>query len=190
MNVFESIKSNNQGSTMIVALLILIALSLSVFMAMDGSITNSKMMRNSRDYRDNFYRAETGISVATELAQATWLSPTSLLFDMSDGNAEINNANVEIIDEDGDPIDIAAYEIARIEDYNGKSEIDDKLDADALTRSFYSLAHTSPPPVGSKMSPKNFEIRRYGIHSQANPRKGSGRITLENGLFKLFNKYS
>lgn len=182
--------TDNDGSIMIAALLMLVALSLAVFMASDNSLTNSRMMRNSRDYRNDLYRAESGISTAVELHKTTWLDSDSDLFDMDAGNASITNNNVQLNDEDGNPIAIASYQIARIENYED-SDIDSKLDDDALTRDFFSLGHTAPPQVGSGMSPANFEIRRYGIDSTAVPRDGSNNsITIESGLSKLFNKYS
>jgi len=181
---------NNDGSTILVALLMLVALSLTAFMASDNSLTNSKMMRNNRDYIDNLYRAESGISAAVELHQQTWLDFDSDLFDLDAGNACITNNTVQIKGEDDTLVSIASYRVARVEDYRD-SGINSKLDDNALTREFYPLGHRAPPPVGSGTSPANFEIRRYGIQSKAIPRDGSpAATTIESGLSKFFNKQS
>ena len=180
--------SNNDGAIIIVALLMLVALSLTAFMASDNSLTNSRMMRNNRDYIDNLYRAESGISAAVEEHRKTWLDIDSALFDLDAGSACITNPKVQVEGEDGDPVSIASYQVARIEDYTD-SGIAGKLDEDALSRDFYPLGHRAPPPVGSGTSPANFEIRRYGIRSQAIPRDQSpAATTVESGLSKFFNK--
>ena len=181
---------NNDGSIMIVALLLLVALSVTVFMASESSLTNSRMMRNNRAYLDNLYRAESGISMAIQENRDTWLDTGSALFDMDAASAVYTENPVQITDENGNPVNVARYEVARLEDYNGDSDVDNKLDADALTRQFYSMAHTAPPSIGSGMSPKNFEMRRYGIMAQAIPRLGFNSLTLISGLSKLFNKSS
>lgn len=182
--------NNNEGSTIVVVLLMLMALSLAVIMAMDTSMMNSSMMRNNRDYRDHLYRAESGISIAAEVSQATWLAGTSILFDLTDGDADRSDQLAVLNDVDNNSVNISEYDIARIEDYENDINVDNLLDSDALTRDFYALSHIAPPPVGSGHSPKNFEIRRYGIHSQAFDRQAVlTPLTLEAGLFKFFNKF-
>ena len=180
--------NNNDGAVMIIALLMLAALSLTAFMASDNSLTNSRMMRNNRDYINNLYRAESGISAAVERHQKTWLDFDSDLFDLDAGGVCITNNNVQVKGDDGALISIASYQVARIENYKA-SDINHKLDDNALTRDFYALGHKAPPPIGSGTSPANFEIRRYGIKSKAIPRDGSpSSTTIESGLSKFFNK--
>ena len=44
--------NNEKGSAIIVALLMGLSLSLAVFMAVDNSMSNNRMMRGNRQYRD------------------------------------------------------------------------------------------------------------------------------------------
>lgn len=44
---------NENGAAIIIAVLITAALSLAVFIAMDHSVTSSRMMRYTREYREH-----------------------------------------------------------------------------------------------------------------------------------------
>jgi hypothetical protein len=181
--------NNNRGSTIILALLMMTALSLSAFMAAKISLTDSKLMRSHRDHRDLLYNAETGITVASEDHLTGWLQGSSVLFNLTNWDADISNQGVSIDNEDGDSIDVAQYSVARIEDYVNNATVSSNLNTDALTRSFYPLPHIAPPTIGSGSSPKNFEIRRYGVLSSAIDRRNNvTNLTIESGLSKLFNK--
>ncbi len=174
---------DDKGSAIIAALLMGLALSLAVFVAMDNSLSNSRMMRNSRQYVDELYNAETGITVAAEENQTTWLRPASNLFQPTsafsgnEGNAQESNLNVQILDENGAQMTVASYVVARIEPI----PLAGTLSADFE----YHLNHEAPPPIGSGSSPKDFEIRRFGIRSTVQP---ANTLTVENGLSKTFNK--
>ena len=181
--------NNDQGSIMIVGLLMLVALSLTVFMSMESSMLNSKIMRSSRDYRDKLYRSESGLSIAAERHRINWLSAASILFNLANNDADILDQDANINDAGGNQVRVAQYDLARIEDYNDAT-INGNLAADALTRDFYPLPHIGPPAIGSGNSGKNFEIRRYGIHSRAVDRRDDvSSLSVESGLYKIFNKY-
>jgi len=178
------ILNNEKGSAIVVALLMGLALSLAVFIAVDNSLSNSRMMRSNRQYRDNLYRAETGLTVAAEQNQTTWLAPGSALFQATttfgvgnEGNAQESNANVQILNENAAQMTVASYVVARIEPTPLAGTLSDSFD--------YKMNHQAPPHIGSGSSPRYFEIRRYGIRSTAQP---DNRLTVESGLFKTFNK--
>ena len=181
--------NNEQGSIMMVSLLMLAALSVTVFMSMDTSLMNSTIMRNNRDYRDKLYRSESGLSIAAELHRTSWLAGNSILFNLTNGNADITDQDANLTNADGNLVRVAQYDIARIEDYNDAT-VNSNLHADALTRNFFPLPHIGPPEIGSGNSAKNFEIRRYGIHSRAVDRRDDVTpLAIESGAHKLFNKY-
>ncbi len=184
MNIFEiNTVGNDKGSAIIVALLMGLALSLAVFIAMDNSFSNSRMMESNRQYRDNLYNAETGITVAVEENQTTWLAPASDLFrptsefTANPDDAQVSNPNVTILDETGATITVASYVVARIESTPLANTLSDDFD--------YDINHEAPPLIGSGSSPKYFEIRRYGIRSTVQP---ENTLTVESGLYKEFNK--
>ncbi|MCP4551835.1 MAG: hypothetical protein GY834_07300 [Bacteroidetes bacterium] len=168
---------NESGSAIVAALLMGLALSLAVFIAMDNSLFNSRTMRNSRQYIDNLYRGETGITVACEENRTTWLASASNLFQLTN-TVPVGNANVQITDENGNPLTVASYVIARIEIAPTPGTLSDSFP--------YKLNHQAPPPIGSKSSVRKFEIRRFGIRSTVQP---ANTLTVESGLYKTFNKY-
>lgn len=177
--IVQHLKSS-EGSTIIVALLMLVALSLAVFMAMENSLTDSKMMRSTRLYRDHLYRAETIISVAAEEHKDIWLDSASVLFDLSSGSAQVDRTDVGLEDVDGNTLTVGDYSVARIEN---------SPQSGSLSEEFYHLPHQAPPPIGSGYSSESFEIRRYGVFSTGRSNVSVSRqVTLQTGLLKMFNK--
>ncbi len=172
----RDIINNDRGSAIIIAILMSLALTTTVFIAMENSTTSSRMMRSHRDYRDRLYRAETGITIAQENHLTTWLNSTSNLFNFTNYNDQVG-ADVSILDENGANLVVASYVIARIESAPPANTTSASL--------AYMLNHQAPPPIGDGTSPKSFEIRRYGIQSTVAP---ENTITVESGLSKYFNK--
>ncbi len=183
MNILKNTFVNNdKGSAIIAALLMGLALSLAVLIAVDNTISNSRMMRNSRQYVDELYDAETGISVAAEDSASEWLDPASPLFNPTStyaatpANAQFNG-NAQIWDETPAQILVANYVVARIEFTPQPGTLSESFN--------YKMNHDAPPRIGSGHSPKDFEIRRYGLRSTAQP---ANTVTVEAGLSRTFNK--
>jgi len=177
----EHLLWHQKGSTMTVTLMIMAVLILSLTMAMNIVVENSGMMRNSRGYRHDLYRAETGITLAVETQAESWLAPDSVLFDLSRGDAEIQVDGFSVADADGREMPVMGrYTIARIE--SGAAE-------DSPSKAFYRLGHQAPVPPGSGYSAMKFEIRRYGICSTgtSKPQNPADGVTVEVGLYKVFN---
>lgn len=176
---------NNQfdrnGSVIAITLLIMVALSLSSLMAMNIAVSDSIIMRNSRSYRTDLYRAETGLTLAGETHVESWLSPDSDLFDLSVDDAAVMVEDFSITGVDGDDMPaMGSYAIARI---------DGAPAAGSLSGKFYALGHQAPMPAGSGCSAKSFEIRRYGVLAtgSSRPDKPDVGVTVEAGVYKVFN---
>lgn len=173
--MFDSYK-DERGSLMLTALLMLLALSVTVFMASRGAVTNSKLMRNNRQYRENLYRAETVLSVAMEEHTEKWLNSGSDLFDLEDENARLKEIKAEIKNSDGEIIQVGKYRASRIESSPASG---------TLSAEFYPLHHKAPPAAGSGTSGKK-TIRRYGVYATGKNRDGNGKVVLEAGFMKIF----
>ncbi|MFW6334058.1 MAG: hypothetical protein ACOC0W_02215 [Desulfosalsimonas sp.] len=159
---------------MVAALLIIFAISVTVFMAARSAVTNSKLMQNSRQYRENLYRAETAMNVALEEHTEKWLNSGSDLFD-PEKSAPPGKIAAEIKDSDGGTIKVGKYRAARIE----------KNPSDPFSRQFYPLYHRAPPAVGSGTSGKK-EVRRYGIVASGTEKHARGEVVIEGGFIKVF----
>lgn len=166
---------------MVVALTMLVALTLTVFMTMDTTLTDSRMMRYAREYQDNFYRAETGLSYSIERHQDFWLTINSPLFDPTSAFADAEDAemneDIEIIDESDTVIQLGTYRVARIE-ANPESGF--------LSDQFLKMPHRAGPPIGSGYSVSQ-PTRRYGIQSTGSGDGSNRSVTLEVGVFKVFH---
>lgn len=158
---------------MVVALLMLLGLSITVFMAARIAVSNSRMMLNNRQYRNNLYRAESVISLAAETHRETWLAPESDLLKMEKADAVYRTPAGELeeirISED-ETQKAGRYEIYRIEPEQDQ---------------FYALPHKAPTMIGSGTSGKK-EIRRYGIQATGTNGQGNGKVMLEAGFAKVF----
>jgi hypothetical protein len=175
--------AGQNGTIIVVTLLILAALTLSALMAVNMAVCDGSVMRNSRMYQCDLYRAETGITVARETHADTWLAPDSVLFDLSLDNAGITVDQFSIPGVNGEDLPaMGRYVISRIESVPAPGSPSER---------FYALSHRAPMPSGSGFSAMNFEIRRYGIISTGSSKKdrpGSG-VTVEAGLYKVFNRF-
>lgn len=211
----RNILGNKEGSVIIAVILILAGLSVVVFMASDDSITGNRLIKLGREYRNNTYRADTGVSLAIESHKETWLKSDSELFDLGNDTYSYDVSNDTDLDDDGSGNKIlikdssgtavakvaggtiieltdgagalmgeqgrvGKYEIARIELSPASGSMSEK---------FYKIPHTGQPLPGTGFSPKNFEIRRYGIVSTGEEEAGSEKkVENEAGLFKYFTK--
>ncbi len=170
------------GSAIVMTLLIMAALTLSMLMAINVAFNDSSIMKNSRAYLCDLYRAETGITVAEEEHAGSWLAADSDLFDLSKEDAAVIVNDFTITGPDGEPMPaMGSYSIARIEKAPAE---------DSPSKAFYALGHTAPMPAGSGCSAVKFEIRRYGILSTGSSEQGPGAgVTVEAGLYKVLNKF-
>ena len=175
--------AGQKGTIIVVTLLILAALTLSALMAVNMAVSDGAVMRNSRTYQCDLYRAETGITVARETHADSWLAPDSVLFDLSLDNAAISVDKFSIPGLDGKTMPVmGSYSIARIE---GMPE------PGSPSEQFYALSHKAPMPSGAGFSAMNFEIRRYGIISTGTSKQDgtAAGVTVEAGLYKIFNRF-
>ena len=175
--------AGQEGTIIVVTLLILAALTLSALMAVNMAVSDGTVMRNTRTYQCNLYRAETGITVAKETHADSWLAPDSVLFDLSLNNAGISVDKFAIPGVDGEDMPVmGSYAIARIESMP---------EPGSPSEMFYALSHRAPMPSGAGFSAMNFEIRRYGIIAKGTSEQGKpgAGVTVEAGLYKVFNRF-
>lgn len=174
-------KAGQQGTAIIIAMLVLAALSLASLMAVNMAVSDSSIMRNNRTYRSDLYRAETGITVAGEYHAASWLASDSDLFDLSLDEAAVIVNGFTIAGVDGNDMPVMGkYAVARIESTPA---------AGSLSERFYALGHQAPMPIGSGFSARSFEVRRYGILSTGSSKPGRPGVTVEAGVYKVFNAF-
>jgi hypothetical protein len=172
-----------RGSALMVTMMVMMALLLAAVMAVNMAVSDSIIMRNNRIYRDDLYRAETGVTVARETQADSWLASDSELFDLSREDAAVTVDGFSIAGADGaDLPSMGSYSIARIES---------DPEEGALSEQFYALGHRAPMPSGAGYSARSFEIRRYGILSTGSSRldRPVRGVTVEAGLYKVFNSF-
>ncbi len=167
---------NQKGSLLFVALLMLLALSLSVFMAARIAVTNNQMMQNNRLYRDHLYRAESVISLAAEEHRKKWLNEDSDLFDLDNPEADYVESGLCLQGPGGESFYVGGYEIARLEGNPKQGSASDE---------FYRMPHLAPPAIGSGTSGQ-MTARRYGVLATGTDRRKSGRVVLEAGFSRIF----
>lgn len=169
-------RQNQRGSLMVAALLMLVGLSLTVFMAARIAMTNNQMMQNSRLYRDNLYRAQSVISLAAEKHREKWLRGDSELFDLGDPDAAYVEHGLCLNSGTGDSFYLGSCEIARLEASPAGGSVSGK---------FYRMSHIGPPAVGSGSSGRMTQ-RRYGVLATGTDGRRRGKVVLEAGFSRIF----
>lgn len=165
----QSLLKNEDGSIMVLALIILVLLTLMGISATTTSTIEVQIAGNARQIVEDFYIAEAGVHTALE-TRSTWLTPAFL----NDGETVASyTGNVDI---DSDGTNDANLIIRCIQDLDSGVANANKLPLQS---------HTAPPPAGSGFSLKYFEVRRYGI--TASPTNGNTQIQI--GAYKVFNKF-
>jgi Tfp pilus assembly protein PilX len=165
----KSLLKNEDGSIIVLAMIMLVLLTLLGISAITTSIIEVQIAANGRQAVQNLYQAESGNHYALEIT-STWMTENFL---SSDETAALYTQDEVDIDSDGtSDVDV---EIRCIQ--NTDSDI-------ANANNLPTQQHISPPPVGSGYSLNNFEIRRYGI--TATSVNGS---KVQIGAYKVFNKY-
>lgn len=70
MSIFKNkLVSNERGSTMIFALIIVVVMTVIGFFLLDDSVTESKITRNHAVYKANFYRSEGAVKEVERIFQ-------------------------------------------------------------------------------------------------------------------------
>ena len=98
-----SLKKNENGYIIIVALLILALLTVISVSAINMSMTESKIATNELLYEKAFYAAETGLQHVTELLRSQYLAGNSTILAAS-GTPNWNFALAGAVDSNGDGI--------------------------------------------------------------------------------------
>jgi len=159
--------TNQKGSVLVAALLMLAILTIIGFAATRTSETEFLISANERAYVNEFYHVE-GALIDTLERPSTWLTGNMLTDD------ETMASNSVVVDVDSDGTDDARIEIRCIQDKD--------LDV-ATANDLPALPHKSPPPAGSGYSMKHFEVRRYAITATS----ATGNTRIQTGVWKTFN---
>jgi len=186
-----SLLTNENGSVIVLALVMLVLLTLLGFAATRTSSIDVQIASNGSRAADNLYKAESADHYAVELSD-TWMTdaflqqaanaaqviiPTSNLDPNDidgDGSPDVN------LDIDGDGIDDIKIEIRCIEGAGANIGT-----LSAAANDLPVMQHIGIPPIGSGYSLKYFEVRKYGITGTT--LNGGSQVQL--GVYKVFNKF-
>jgi len=206
-----SMLTNENGSVVVLALIMLVLLTLLGIAVTRTSSIEVQIASNDSRATDCFYTAESADHYAIEVSNG-WLTDfflkgsqlsaqvvigsidtdgdgidDSVTFDTDgDGNDDVT------FDTDGDGINDATFDI----DGDG---INDKIEIRCIEETggthagnlsnaaneLPAIKHISIPPIGSGYSLKYFEVRKYGITGTTS----NGCSQVQVGSYKVFNKF-
>jgi len=169
-----SLLTNENGSVIVLALIMLVLLTLMGMAVTRTSSIEVQIASNDRQAVDNLYKAESADHYAIEIA-STWMTNAFLTADPAAAN------NVRLLDIDNDGNDDVRIEIRCIEGTG--TAIPSPFSAAANNLPIQQ--HITVPPAGSGYSLKYFEIRNYGITGTTL----NGGTLVQLGAYKVFNKY-
>ncbi|MBW1981381.1 MAG: hypothetical protein JRJ12_09160 [Deltaproteobacteria bacterium] len=162
-----------KGMVLVLALLMLAAISIIGIAALNTSDTEMKIAQNEKQLARQFYDAES-VLVATLEDRTAWLTESFL------AAGETGAYYTSAVDFDGDGSNDGTVELRCIESSN--TPIGSLSNA---ANDLPSQPHISSSPPGSGFSLKHFEARRYGITATSS----TGNTRIQAGLYKVFNKY-
>ena len=189
-----SLLTDENGSVIVLALVMLVLLTLLGMAATRTSSIDVQIASNGSRAADNLYKAESADHYAIELSD-TWMTddflqkaadvaqvviPSSTNLDPNDidgdGSPDVN------LDIDGDGIDDIKIEIRCIEG----TGTDIPLPFSAAANDLPVMQHITIPPIGSGYSLKYFKVRKFGITGTT--LNGGSQIQL--GVYKVFNNFN
>ena len=191
--------NNQQGFALISVMLFLVLLTVIGIAALNTTSVELQITGNDRIYRTDFYNQEMSLAVG-RLNYRTWLTTAYLISD--EDNAYFPVAGT---DSNGNGITDVSEIIKGgevIGSYRVKNNVSSAADisnwedladfgtnaADHPANQIPVLNHKDKPLPGSGYDPKNFEIRRFTVtaYSVDDDRK----VILQEGVYKVFNKYN
>jgi len=189
-----SLLTNEKGSVIVLALIILVLLTLLGMAVTRTSTIEVQIAGNDSRAVDNLYKAESADHFAIELSN-TWLTDAFL-------TTATNTANIIIppYDIDGDTIDDVDLDGDGVGDLDIDGDGNDDIIIEirciegtgstiaALSNAANNLPvqqHITVPPAGSGYSLKYFEVRKYGITGTTL----DGGTVVQLGSYKVFNKF-
>ena len=171
---------NKQGGILIAVLIIVIVLSVAASFLVRAAVSDNKVMRNIRNYRENFNKADSGINFLRR-ADNSWLLSSSPLLDDENSDPVISNSNFLIKNCENDLVNLCEYKISRIQ-----NDPDEKIKNNS--DEFFIMPHKAPCVCGLGTSGKKFEVRRFGIKTISRNKQWKGCVSIEAGLYKFFPK--
>nr|WP_321400258.1 PilX N-terminal domain-containing pilus assembly protein [uncultured Desulfobacter sp.] len=189
--------NNQQGFVLISVLLFLVLLTVIGLAALNTTDVELQITGNDKIYKTDFYNQEMSLALG-RLDYRTWLTTAYLTSDEdaaffpqagTDANGNGITDDSEIV-KDGQVV--GSYRVRNNEssgtDITGWEDLADfGSAADHPANQIPVLDHRSKPPPGSGYDPKNFEIRRFTITAYSVG--GDRKVILQEGVYKVFNKY-
>jgi len=190
--------NNQQGFALISVMLFLVLLTVIGIAALNTTGVELQITGNDRIYRTDFYNQEMSLAIG-RLDYRTWLTTAYLTTDESAayfpkaGTDSDNNGITDVSEIIKDGEAIGSYRVRNnVSSATDISNWEDLADfgsaAEHPANQIPALDHCDKPPPGSGYDPKNFEIRRFTItaYSVDDDRK----VILQEGVYKVFNKYN
>ncbi len=209
--------NNERGFALIAAMVFLVILTVMGVMALDITTLEIQMSGNDRVYREDFYNQEKTLAIA-KLRYKKWLTSDYLLAgsktacfpdntvtlsssdDVNENNiiddSEVTNKDDSEVTNKNDKV-IGSFKVRKnvvdtpqnpvtVSNWKDIKNFGDAADhpANKVPR----LSHRDKPIPGTGYDPKNFEIRRFTItaYSPVDDRN----VTVQEGVYKVFNKYN
>jgi hypothetical protein len=179
-----SLLTNENGSVIVLALIMLVLLTLLGMAVSRTSSIGVQVASNDSRAADNLYKAESADHFAIELSQ-TWMTDSFLIAAQTAAQAvspDLDNDGVDDVnlDIDNDLTNDFQIEIRCVEG----SGLPHTGSLSNAANNLPLMLHITIPPVGSGYSLKYFEVRKYGITGTAL----DGGTVVQLGAYKVFNK--
>ncbi len=180
--------NNEEGSAIVIALIILVLLTMIGITATDNTVIELQIVRNEAIYRQNFYRAEAAVIEAAEILQdetdTTLLMPVTTTYNWLRNNTSVNADMTDITNwkDNADPPTWLDNDGLLGPDSASSNNMDDAGDLSNNTR-YAAIANGIA--AGSSLSMTGgSNLYAYSIYGLFDSVSGQGRSLISMGYNK------
>ena len=167
MKKMISILKNEEGSVIVMALIVLVALTMIGIISTDNTVVELQIVRNETIYRQNFYRAESAVIDGAQVMEDSTLTVPPSKFWIQ----ELANLT--------DPDDMED-----VNNWPGNSNLSNNMNKPLTTETSYAAIFIDK--IGSKKMTNPTSLHLYHVYGLFNSTSGQGRSMIRMGYNKRF----
>ena len=176
--------NNEEGSAIVIALIILVLLTMIGITATDNTVIELQIVRNEAIYRQNFYRAEAAVIEAAEILEDTTntadLFPATTTYSWLQSNA-FANADMTNINNWKDGADPPNWPFANTASSNNMDNV-----ADLQNNTRYAAISNGIAGGSSLSMTGGSNLYSYSVYGLFDSTSGEGRSLIMMGYNKRF----
>jgi len=167
MKKMISILKNEEGSVIVMALIVLVALTMIGIISTDNTVVELQIVRNETIYRQNFYRAESAVIDGAQV--------------MEDTNLTVAIPWIQTLATAPDMEDVSNWDLTV---GTGNAQLSNNMNKPLANEASYAAVFIKK--IGSKKMTSPTSLYLYHVYGLFNSTSGQGRSMIRMGYNKRF----